>query len=157
MELSKYSFGATSSITTSLAIIVGMSMVSDPKTSILEALFILALADNISDSLGIHIYRESQCSHEKNGTDVYTLNNFFTRLIITLVFAGLVIALPLRSVLICSITLGLLLLSALSYMIARKHKVNPYIAIAQHVGVSILAMSASYFIGGIIRILFSTV
>jgi len=154
MELSKYSFGATSSITTSLAIIVGMAGLQNPKVSILEALFILALADNVSDSLGIHIYQESKESHAKNGSHIYTFDNFFTRLVFTLVFALLVIALPIFYAVIFSIILGLMLLSALSYFIAVQHKVNPFRAIAEHVGITILAMTASYFLGGIIREVF---
>lgn len=65
-DLSRFSFGITSAIITSLALIVGLDQVSDPKMSIIGALMLLAVADNISDSLGIHIYRESQATGAEN-------------------------------------------------------------------------------------------
>jgi len=64
-NLGKYSFGATSAVTTSLAIIAGLGGTINPKISIASTLLVLAIADNISDSLGIHVFQESQCKSPK--------------------------------------------------------------------------------------------
>ncbi|HEY4699475.1 MAG TPA: hypothetical protein VIH27_03785 [Nitrososphaerales archaeon] len=56
---SKFSFGATSSTVTSLGIIFGLISTGNPKASIIGSLLVVAIADNIADSLGIHINRES--------------------------------------------------------------------------------------------------
>jgi len=57
-HLTKYSFGASSAIITCLAFIIGLSHSSNPRLSIVGSLLVIAIADNISDSLGIHIFQE---------------------------------------------------------------------------------------------------
>ena len=146
-DLSKFSYGITSSVVTSLALIVGLDQINNPKMSIIGALLAIALADNIADSLGIHIYRESQCSKTKNNTRVYTFSNFLTRLTITLLFVLLIMFLPLQYAVLSSIILGLSLLSVLSYLIAVNQKTNPYLQIFQHVGVAVVVLITSHFVG----------
>lgn len=155
-DLSRFSFGITSAIITSLALIVGLDQVSDPKMSIIGALMLLAIADNISDSLGIHIYRESQATGAENNARVYTISNFLTRLTVTLIFVLIVALLPIYYAVILSLTLGLMFLSLLSYMIAVHKKTNPYTEVIQHVGVAVAVITISHFMGQIIMTIFST-
>jgi len=146
-DLSKFSYGITSSVVTSLALIVGLDGITNPKMSIIGALLLIAIADNISDSLGIHIYRESAYSKAKNNIKVYTFSNFLTRLSITLLFVSLVMFLPIQYAILSSLVLGLSLLSVLSYLIAINQKANPYLQILQHVGVAIVVVITSHFMG----------
>ena len=121
--------------------------------SIVGALLILAVADNISDSLGIHVYRESQSQTSKN-SNVYSISNFLTRLAVTLTFALLVLLLPLQYAVISSVILGFLLLSVLSYQIAVHQKANPYTAIIHHVGVTLAVLAISHTLGKVIAGMF---
>ena len=57
-DLGKFSFGATSSTVTSLGIIFGLITSGNPRATVIGSLLVIAIADNIADSLGIHIYRE---------------------------------------------------------------------------------------------------
>jgi hypothetical protein len=84
---SKFSFGATSSTVTSLGIIFGLLTSANPKAGVIGALLVIAVADNIADSLGIHIYRESTTT--KENTRMFTISNFITRFGITLTFVTL--------------------------------------------------------------------
>lgn len=154
-DLSKFSFGATSAIITSLALIVGLDETSNPKMSIIGALLVLAVADNISDSLGIHIYRESQYLNAKINSRVNSVSNFMTRLTVTLIFVLLVMFLPLEYAILSSVVLGILLLSVLSYLIAVYQKANPYLAILHHVGVAVAVLATSHFLGRTIASMFS--
>jgi len=147
VDLSKFSYGITSSVVTSLALIVGLDEITNSKMSIISALLLIAIADNISDSLGIHIYRESAYSKTKNNIKVYTFSNFLTRLTVTLLFVLLVMFLPIQYAILSSIVLGLSLLSALSYLIAVNQKTNPYLQIFQHVGIAIVVLITSHFVG----------
>ena len=149
-DLSKFSYGITSSVVTSLALIVGLDAITNPKMSIISALLLIAVADNISDSLGIHIYRESAYSKAKNNIKVYPFSNFMTRLIVTLMFVLLVMFLPIQYAVLSSMILGLSLLCMLSYLIAINQKRNPYSAILEHVGIAIIVMITSHFVGQII-------
>jgi hypothetical protein len=90
---SKFSFGATSSTVTSLGIIFGLLTSGNPQASIIGSLLVVAVADNIADSLGIHIYRESTATQKEN-TRMFTISNFLTRFGITITFVVLFAFLP---------------------------------------------------------------
>jgi VIT1/CCC1 family predicted Fe2+/Mn2+ transporter len=153
-DLSKFSFGATSAVTTSLALIVGLDQASNPKMSIISALLVIAVADNISDSLGIHIYHESQ-NTARGSSNVYAISNFLTRLIITLIFISLVVFLPIQYAVLSSVAIGLLLLLILSYLIAVNQQKNTTREVFYHMGVAIAVLVASHFLGRAITNSFS--
>ena len=68
---SKFSFGATSSTVTSLGIIFGLLSSGNPQASVIGSLLVIAVADNIADSLGIHIYRESTSNTKRKHPNVH--------------------------------------------------------------------------------------
>jgi VIT1/CCC1 family predicted Fe2+/Mn2+ transporter len=145
-QLTRYSFGATSAIVTSLAFIVGLSRNPNPKPTIIGSLLVIAVADNLSDSLGIHVYQESQLLNYKV-VRVSTFFNFFTRFLVMLIFMLLVAFLQIHYAVILSIVYGISLLSVMSYFIAREQKVNPYRAILQHVAITAVVVLISNFLG----------
>lgn len=145
----RFSFGATSAIITNLGIITGLDTLSHPKLSIISALLVIALADNMSDSFGIHIYQESEHISKKE-VWISTLTNFFTRLVVSLTFIALIIALPITSAVICSVIWGLLILTVMTYLIAKQSNVNPYSAIFVHITVAVVVVIASNLIGAFV-------
>ncbi len=153
-QLNRYSFGATSAIVTSLAFIVGLSRNANPKPTIIGSLLVIAVADNISDSLGIHVYQESQLLNYKI-IRASTFSNFLTRFLVILIFMLLVAFLQISYAVIFSIIYGITLLSALSYLIAKEQKINPYRAILQHVIITVLVVTVSNFLGEWIMNIFS--
>ena len=144
-KFSDYGFGATSAIMTSLAIMIGLGSVPNSKTSIIIALFVIAIADNISDSFGIHIQQESQNMPPKEVSRI-TYKNFITRFFVCLLFVSLVYLLPIFVALILSAITGAIIIMMLSYLISKAQKVNPYKAIFQHLSVAIVVMIISYFL-----------
>lgn len=146
-DLSRFSFGITSAIVTSLALMLGLDQTSDPKSSIIGALMIIAVADNIADSLGIHVYRESQIPEVGADPRVYTVSNFLTRLGVMMVFIALVWALPLTYATVISVAVGLTILTILSYYIALYQKVHPLRSILEHLVVAVLVIILSHFLG----------
>ncbi len=125
----------------------------NPKIIIISTLLVLAIADNISDSFGIHIYRESQSLTNKSLNN--TLSNFLTRFAVTLVFILLILFLPLQYAILSAVIFGMSLLSVLSYQIAINLKTNPYLAVFQHVGVAAIVIIVSYFLGEMITSMFN--
>ena len=142
-HLSKFSFGATSAVITSLAFIIGLSSNPEPRLTIIGSLMVFAIADNISDSLGIHIYQESDLK-KSSTVAISTFTNFFTRLLVIGVFALLVLILPILYAVVASVALGMSLLIALSYLIAKEQGVDPYMAILQHMTVAIVVVAGSF-------------
>lgn len=142
----KFSFGATSAIITNLGLIVGLDTLVNPQLAIIGGMLIIALADNIADSFGIHIYQESEYL-DKGEVWLSTLTNFFTRIFVSLTFVILVTALPLKLAVPCSIIWGLVLLAVMSYAIAKNKEVNPYLAILEHISIAIVVIVVSNFAG----------
>lgn len=144
--LTKYSFGSTSALITNLALIVGLDNASNAKLSIIGALLVIAVADNISDSLGIHIYKESE-SFKAKEVWISTFTYFFSRLFVSLVFVLFVAFLPLQTAVILSIAFGLLVLATISYAIAKNEGKNVYFSIVEHLVIASLVITISSFLG----------
>ena len=140
-HLTKFSFGTTSAVVTSLAFVVGLSGAS--KATIILSLLVFALADNISDSLGIHIFQESDLK-DSRVVSVSTVFNFFTRLSLVIIFVLIVAFLPIDYAVIVSLIYGLSVLSVLSYLIAKERKSSVYTSIFGHVAIAILVIAVSY-------------
>ena len=60
MQIKNFSFGATAAIVTSMGLIIGLDAATATKATILSGLLIVAIADNLTDSLSVHIYQESE-------------------------------------------------------------------------------------------------
>lgn len=145
----KFSFGATSAIITNLGLITGLRTGQYAKLGIIAGIIIIALVDNIADSVGIHIYQEAECLKTKE-VWLSTLTNFLTRILVSLTFVLLVAFLPIKAAVICALIWGLLLLSYLSYTIAINRKVNPYLAVFEHIVIAVLVIAVSNLLGAFV-------
>lgn len=145
----RFSFGATAAIITNLALIAGLRTGEHAKASIIGGMLIIAIADNISDSVGIHVYQESECL-EQHEVWLSTFTNFLTRLLVSFTFILLVAFLPMQAAVISSLAWGLLLLGYISYRIARDRGLNPYLAMLEHISIAIVVIAASNFFGRIL-------
>lgn len=151
LDLSRFSFGATSAVTSSLALMVGLNQIGVSGVGMIGALLVVGLADNIADSLGMHIYSESKL---KNHTRLNTITNYLTRLVLTVLLIAFVVLLPMLYAIIASVIVGLIVLAVLSYYIAKAHKLNPYRTVAEHLVVAILVLMVAQLIGSAIKALF---
>jgi VIT1/CCC1 family predicted Fe2+/Mn2+ transporter len=146
MYQTKFSFGTTSAIITNLSLIVGLDTMAHPKLGIIGGILIIALADNISDSLGIHVYQESECITRRE-VWISTFTNFLARFLVSLTFILLVTILPINWAVTCAIIWGLTLLGILSYSIARAEEVNPYVAMFEHIAIAVIVIALSHIAG----------
>jgi len=145
----RFSFGATAAIITNLALIFGLRTGEHAKLGIITGMLIIAIADNVSDSVGIHIYQESEQLETKE-VWLSTSTNFVTRFLVSLTFILMILLLPLKVAVIATALWGLLLLSIMSYLIAKDKGINPYAAIYEHISIAIVVIIASNFIGKLI-------
>ncbi len=141
--------GATAAIITSMGLIAGLTQGENAKASIITGLLIVAIADNISDSFSIHIYKESEGATSKDVRST-TFGNFTSRLILALTFILMVLFLPPLTALIVSSVWGLLLLGILSYLIAKDREAKPIIMVARHLLIALLVLAGSKFLGNLI-------
>lgn len=145
-NISRISFGGTAAIVSSMAFIVGLDAMDASKKTVIGALLISALADNLTDSLSVHIYQESRtlAQHEAFAG---TLTNFAARLAICLSFVLLVAAFPMPIALAAALVWGTFLLGGLSYIIARGRRVGAISEVVKHLVVAFLVIFASKGIG----------
>jgi len=150
---SKFSFGATSSTVTSLGIIFGLLSSSNPKAGVIGSLLVIAVADNIADSLGIHIYRETSVTKKEN-TRMFTISNFITRFGITFTFVALFAFLPIDYAATLCVMTGFGVLIFLSYLIGVQRQTSTIKEIVIHIGIAIPVIVISHFLGQLIFSLF---
>lgn len=153
-RISRISFGSTAAIVTSMALITGLGGGDGAsKPVIVSALLIAALADNLTDSLSIHMYQESE-RLEKREAFIGTLWNFVSRLAGGLSFALIVVIFPLTMSVFVAIAWGMFLLMALTYLLARDRNVSVQVEIVKHlvVACSVIGLSKgiAYLLNGVI-------
>lgn len=141
--------GATAAIITSMGLIAGLTQGAGAKMSIITGLLVIAIADNISDSFSIHIYKESEGVSKKE-VRTYTLGNFVTRLLLASTFVAIVLFLPSYTALIVSSVWGLFTLALLSYLIAKKNEAHPLFMVARHLVIALLVIFGSRVLGYLI-------
>ena len=64
----KFSFGGTSAVVTSMGLIIGLGAAGAGKATIVSGLLIVGFADNMTDSLSIHMYQEAEKLEERTAS-----------------------------------------------------------------------------------------
>ncbi len=148
-----FSFGLTTAIITTLALIVGLSASTATTAVIISGILIIAIADALSDSLGMHISEEAT---KKSSREVResTLSTFFAKFLVGGTFVIPIITLPIQTAVYTSIAWGLLLITVLSYFIAKRDKKNPVWTISEHVILTLFIILLTHNIGAWISSVF---
>lgn len=142
----RISFGGTAAIATSMALIVGLDAANAGRAIMISALLIAAVADNLTDSLSVHMYQESERLDQREAF-VGTVANFVTRFVVCLSFVLIVALLRGHAAVIGGIVWGMSLLAALSCFLARHRKVSATAEVAKHLAVALVIILVSKSIG----------
>ena len=145
-DLRGISFGSPAAIVTSMALIVGLAATTATKAQVVGALLIIGIADNLTDSLSVHIYQEAERLAERQALKT-TVCNFFARLIVSLSFAFIFLRSPPSLAIYAGMLWGFLLLSVLSYLLAQARGVRPLPEILKHDGIAVAVILISKGIG----------
>lgn len=149
----KISYGGTAAVVTSMALISGLITADATRPVIVSAILIAAIADNLTDSLSIHIYQESE-QLDKQSALTGTIANFFTRLLFGVSFIPFVELLPLQYIARAAIVWGMLLLATLTYLVALERKIKPLPEVLKHLVVAFAVITVSAMIGHWIHAVF---
>ena len=142
-----FGFGLTSGIITTLGLIIGLNSSTHSKSIILGGIIIIAIADSLSDSLGMHISEEADSKNNKQQIWGATISTFLFKFIFALAFIIPILLLTLHTAIIVSIILGLFLISIFSYYIAKSNKQSPTKAIAEHILITLIVIFLTHFLG----------
>ncbi|MBI4302434.1 MAG: hypothetical protein HY664_07500 [Chloroflexi bacterium] len=151
-----FTFGLTSGIITTVGLIVGLHSGTHSKLAVIGGVLTIAIADAFSDALGIHISEESECQH--TGKEIWgsTISTFLSKFVFALIFIVPVLLFNRFSVaIVVSVTVGLLMLGILSFMIAREQKAEPWRVISEHLGIALLVIVLTHYVGDWIYATFS--
>jgi len=149
MRLKYFSFGATSAILTSMALIVGLGTGAEGKVALITALLVIAIADNISDSLGIHIHEEA--SQGEVPPRYVSVSNYLARLLISLTFIGIVFAFSSLVAQVVALIWGTALIVLLTSLIARERHQPPVREVLRHLAIAALVLASSQALGYLIH------
>ena len=149
------SFGLTSAIITTLGLMVGIYSGTRSRLAVLGSIIIIAIADALSDSLGIHMSEESENKHTPREIWESTIYTFLSKFIFAATFILPVIIFDLKLAVIISIIWGLLLLIFFSFYLARNQKTSAWKIILEHIFIAVVVIIATHSVGLFIRRFFT--
>jgi len=147
VDLRKISYGGTAAVVTGMGLVIGLGAAGSTRSAIVASLLIFAIADNLSDSLSIHVYQESERLEERAAFRA-TVANFATRFGLSAGFVAIVILLAPPLAVIAALTWGGLALVMLTALVARDRGAPVVPEIAKHLAVAAVVIVASKGIGG---------
>ena len=140
-------FGATSGVITTIGLITGLNAGTHSMAAVLGGIFVIAVADAMSDALGIHLAEEA----DPNATTAHiwsaTISTFLNKFFFALSFAVPMLLLPLDQAVMASLLWGMSVIIVLSYFLARAQKASPIMIIGEHLGIAVLVVVLSHLIG----------
>lgn len=149
-DLRWISFGSPAAIVTSMALIVGLDTATASRATVLASLLIIGIADNLSDSLSVHIYQEAERLGPHHAFRT-TIANYMARFAVTGSFFVVFLMLPATAAVFVSMAWGFFLLAVLSYLLAKARHVSALMEIVKHTGVAAAVVLVSKLTGFAIR------
>jgi VIT1/CCC1 family predicted Fe2+/Mn2+ transporter len=149
-----FSFGMTSGVITTLGLMVGLHSGTNSRLAVIGGILTIAIADAFSDALGIHVSEEYENVHTEKEIWASTISTFIAKFAFALTFLVPAILLPLGTAIIVSVAWGLLVLAVMSHQLARAQKTRAFPIIAEHLGIAIIVIIVTHYVGDWIAIAF---
>lgn len=144
---SSMNFGLTSGVITTLGLIVGLHAGTHSMLVVIGGILTIAVADSMSDALGMHISKESDGVSTTREVWLATVVTFFTKMSMSLTFIIPVMLLELDKAVYASIAWGMLVIALLSFIIARRDNNNPVYVVGEHLTITVIVIVATHTIG----------
>jgi len=143
-----FSFGLTSGIITTLGVIVGLHSSTHSTLVVIGGIVIIAIADALSDALGIHISEESEIKHPTKDIWESTISTFLSKFVFALTFIIPFLLFSLSAAIIASVIWGFSLITMFSLYLAKQQNLKPYKVVLEHLVISITVVVITHYIGG---------
>ena len=154
--LKGFGFGVTSGVITTLGVIIGLHSGTQSKLAVLVGIIVLAVADALSDAMGIHVSEEAESEHTTKEVWQSSFFTFTSKLFIALSFIIPIGFLDLYTAILASVLWGLILISVFSFQMAKLQGQNPYKVIAEHVLIALLVVVLAHYLGDVLHEFFGT-
>lgn len=141
------SFGLTSGVITTLGLMVGLHAGTHSRAIVIGGILTIAIADAMSDALGIHVSEESNNSGPARHVWEATLATFTAKFVIAMSFVVPVVLRPLSQAIMISVVWGMFLLAALSFFVARAQAIPPWKVIGEHLFIALCVVAITHAVG----------
>jgi len=141
------SFGLTSGVITTLGLMVGLHSGTHSRSVVIGGIVTIAIADALSDALGIHVSEESKNSGPTRQIWEATAATFVAKFVIAMTFVVPVVIRPLDQAIVISVVWGLLLLAVLSFFVAQAQAIPPWKVIGEHLLIALCVVVMTYAVG----------
>ncbi|MBI5222507.1 MAG: hypothetical protein HY980_03350 [Candidatus Magasanikbacteria bacterium] len=148
------SFGLTSGTITTLGLMVGLQSSTGLKSIVAGGILTIAIADALSDALGIHISEESENLHSVKEIWESTIATFLAKFIYASTFLIPIYFFALSPAIVINIIYGLLVLGLISYWMAKEQKQKPTRIIAEHLLIAVVVIAITHLVGDWVSVLF---
>jgi VIT1/CCC1 family predicted Fe2+/Mn2+ transporter len=146
------SFGLTSGVITTLGLMVGLNSGTHSRPIVIGGILTIAIADAMSDALGIHVSEEAKNNSPARQIWESTMATFLAKFVIALTFAVPVLVAPLDQAILISIMWGLFLLAGLSFFIARTQGIASWKVIGEHLVIALCVVALTHAVGDWVRL-----
>jgi VIT1/CCC1 family predicted Fe2+/Mn2+ transporter len=140
-------FGLTSGVITTLGLLVGLASGTRSRGVIIGGIVTIAIADAFSDALGMHLHEESEGEHTDAEIWVSTFATLITKFLMASTFLVPLLYLDLTPAIQVSLVWGALVLTLMSYRMAKAQGQSPTKVILEHVFIAALVVLATHWVG----------
>ncbi len=147
------SFGLTSAVITTLGLLIGLYVSTNSRLAVISGIIIIAIADALSDSLGMHLSVESEGKSNKEIWES-TFSTLFSKFIFAITFIVPFLFLAMNIAVLLDLVWGFVLITAISVYLAKRENVSSLKVVFEHLFLAIITILLAQLVGYLIRIIF---
>ncbi|MFT4310914.1 MAG: hypothetical protein ACMXYC_04765 [Candidatus Woesearchaeota archaeon] len=144
-------YGITSAVITTLGLFIGLSATQASKNILIGGVLSIAIADALSDAMGLHVAEESTKKHNKIWYQTFAA--FATKLLVGLTFIVPILLFPSHYAVIIGTLWGIFLMTVLSLYIAFLHNYSYLKTTGMHLLVLLCVIVCTHMVGTFIGVL----
>ena len=140
-------FGATSGVITTLGLMVGLEAGTQSLAAVFGGVVVIAVSDSMSDAMGIHLSQEADPQSTRGHIWAATLSTFVTKFLVAISFALPLLFMPLRQAVVVGALWGLIIISVMSFVLARLQQAPVWRAVGEHLAIALAVIAVSHYVG----------
>ena len=141
------SFGLTSGVITTLGLIVGLHAGTHSRLAVVGGIITIAIADAMSDALGIHIAEETRDGRTARHIWGATIATLVSKFFMAATFLVPFFLLPLGTAVVACVAWGMLVVVVISERLASWRGEGRLKTIAEHLLISVVVVVVTHFVG----------
>jgi VIT1/CCC1 family predicted Fe2+/Mn2+ transporter len=127
--------------------IIGLYSGAHARKVVIGGILAIAIADALSDALGIHIATESENRHSTLEIWEATISTMVFKFIFAGSFVVPFLFLTLAQAIVVCLIWGLSLLGAFSFYIAKMRNEKPWKVVTEHLAIAVLVIMLTHWVG----------